>query len=120
MEHPGPKERHLETLLHNTLHSIILTRLIPRTLVQVTLQIRTLPEEEESTGVNTVCDNRTRTVRQRLIQAEPYYSPPPASHSPSRPSIRLHTPLDHPHIRSNRYTLLAILLAHNITPTTHR
>jgi len=49
----SPKERHLETLLHNTLHSIILTRLIPRTLVQVTLQIRTLPEEEESTGVNT-------------------------------------------------------------------
>ncbi|KAH9877901.1 hypothetical protein J1614_003118 [Plenodomus biglobosus] len=49
----SPKERHLETLLHNTLRSIILTRLIPRTLVQITLQIRSLPEEESSTGVNT-------------------------------------------------------------------
>ncbi|KAH9871345.1 hypothetical protein IAQ61_005524, partial [Plenodomus lingam] len=49
----SPKERHLETLLHNTIHSIILARLIPRTLVQITLQIRSLPEVESSTGVNT-------------------------------------------------------------------
>ncbi|KAF2678526.1 hypothetical protein K458DRAFT_376418 [Lentithecium fluviatile CBS 122367] len=49
----SPKERHLETLLHNTLRSIILTRSIPRTLVQITLQVRSLPEEEISTGVNT-------------------------------------------------------------------
>ncbi|KAF2627269.1 hypothetical protein BU25DRAFT_368115 [Macroventuria anomochaeta] len=48
-----PRERHLETLLHNTLRSIILTRLIPRTLVQITLQVRSLPEEDTSTGVNT-------------------------------------------------------------------
>jgi hypothetical protein len=52
---PGPKERHLETLLHNTLHSLILTRLIPRTLVQITLQVRSLPEEDGTTGVNSVC-----------------------------------------------------------------
>jgi len=50
----GPKERHLETLLHNTLRSIILTRLIPRTLVQITLQVRSLSEEEGTTGVNSV------------------------------------------------------------------
>ncbi|CAO2655328.1 Nn.00g103920.m01.CDS01 [Neocucurbitaria sp. VM-36] len=49
----SPRERHLETLLHGTLRGIILTRLIPRTLVQITLQIRSLPEEEASTGVNT-------------------------------------------------------------------
>ncbi|KAF9700202.1 hypothetical protein EKO04_001744 [Ascochyta lentis] len=48
-----PRERHLETLLHNTLRSTILTRLIPRTLVQITLQVRSLPEEDASTGVNT-------------------------------------------------------------------
>ncbi|KAL1606382.1 exosome non-catalytic core subunit rrp46 [Paraconiothyrium brasiliense] len=48
----SPKERQLETLLHNTLRSIILTRSIPRTLVQITLQVRTLPEEEISTGVS--------------------------------------------------------------------
>ncbi|KAF1971043.1 hypothetical protein BU23DRAFT_556321 [Bimuria novae-zelandiae CBS 107.79] len=49
----SPKERHLETLLHNTLRSIILTRSIPRTLVQITLQVRSLPDEESSTGVST-------------------------------------------------------------------
>ncbi|KAF2438566.1 hypothetical protein P171DRAFT_423851, partial [Karstenula rhodostoma CBS 690.94] len=48
----SPKERHLETLLHNTLRSIILTPSIPRTLVQITLQVRSLPDEDSSTGVN--------------------------------------------------------------------
>ncbi|KAF1943733.1 hypothetical protein EJ02DRAFT_399709 [Clathrospora elynae] len=48
-----PRERHLETLIHSTLRSIILTRLIPRTLVQITLQVRSLPEEDASAGVNT-------------------------------------------------------------------
>ena len=50
----NPRERHLETLLHTTLRSIILTRSIPRTLVQITLQVRSLPEEESTTGVNSV------------------------------------------------------------------
>jgi exosome complex component RRP46 len=49
----APRERHLETLLYNTLRSIILTRLIPRTLVQITLQVRSLPEEDTSAGANT-------------------------------------------------------------------
>ncbi|KAF2646186.1 hypothetical protein P280DRAFT_464426 [Massarina eburnea CBS 473.64] len=48
----SPKERHLEMLLHNTLRGIILTRSIPRTLVQITLQVRSLPEEETSCGVS--------------------------------------------------------------------
>jgi exosome complex component RRP46 len=50
----GPQERHLETLLHDTLRSIILTRSIPRTLVQITLQVRSLPGEDGSTGVSPV------------------------------------------------------------------
>lgn len=50
----GPRERHLETLVHNTLRSIILTQSIPRTLVQITLQVRILPEEDSTAGVNTV------------------------------------------------------------------
>jgi exosome complex component RRP46 len=53
-KHQAPRERHLETLVHSTLRSIILTRQIPRTLVQVTLQVRSLPEEDGTTGVNTV------------------------------------------------------------------
>ncbi len=54
-ESKGPKERHLETLLYNSLRSIVLTRLIPRTLVQITLQVRSLPEEDGDAGVNPVC-----------------------------------------------------------------
>ncbi|KAF2011321.1 hypothetical protein BU24DRAFT_397762 [Aaosphaeria arxii CBS 175.79] len=41
-----PRERHLETLVHDTLRSVVLVEKIPRTLVQVTLQVRSLPEEE--------------------------------------------------------------------------
>jgi exosome complex component RRP46 len=52
--HPGPRERHLETLLHSTLRTLILVRSIPRTLVQITLQVRSLPEEDSTTGLNTV------------------------------------------------------------------
>lgn len=40
--------------MSNTLHSIILTRSIPRTLVQITLQVRSLPEEDSSTKINTI------------------------------------------------------------------
>ena len=49
-----PRERHLETLLHYTLRSIILVRQIPRTLVQLTLQVRSLPEEDTPRGINNV------------------------------------------------------------------
>ncbi|OAL05369.1 hypothetical protein IQ06DRAFT_67949 [Phaeosphaeriaceae sp. SRC1lsM3a] len=48
----SPRERHLELLLHNTLRSIILVRMIPRTLVQITLQVRSLPEEEAHMGID--------------------------------------------------------------------
>ncbi|ORX91393.1 hypothetical protein BCR34DRAFT_620633 [Clohesyomyces aquaticus] len=51
----SPKERHLESLVHNTLRSIILTRSIPRTLVQITLQVTSLPEEEAASGVDSAC-----------------------------------------------------------------
>ncbi|USP81983.1 Exosome complex component RRP46 [Curvularia clavata] len=49
----SPRERHLETLVHNTLRSIILMQSIPRTLVQITLQVRSLPEEDSTARVNT-------------------------------------------------------------------
>ncbi|PNS16631.1 Exosome complex component RRP46 [Sphaceloma murrayae] len=42
----GPRERHLETLLHSTFRHIILAHLHPRTLIQITLQILSLPEDE--------------------------------------------------------------------------
>ncbi|OCK79366.1 hypothetical protein K432DRAFT_405635 [Lepidopterella palustris CBS 459.81] len=45
----SPNERHLETLIQATLRHVILVQNFPRTLIQVTLQVRSLPEEQ-STG----------------------------------------------------------------------
>lgn len=50
----GPKERHLETLIHNTLRHVILVRNHPRTLIQVTLQVLTVPEGDAA-------DDRSRS-----------------------------------------------------------
>ncbi|KAF2809050.1 uncharacterized protein BDZ99DRAFT_477528 [Mytilinidion resinicola] len=44
----SPRERHLESLLRTTLQHIILTRAHPRTLIQLTLQITSLPDEESA------------------------------------------------------------------------
>jgi exosome complex component RRP46 len=60
----GPRERHLELLVHSTLRSVILVRAIPRTLVQITLQVRSLPEEDATCGIDSVCPARPR-VRSR-------------------------------------------------------
>lgn len=43
---PGPKERHLESILHSTLRHVILTHNHPRTLIQITLQILNTPDDE--------------------------------------------------------------------------
>lgn len=42
----GPRERHLETLVHNTLRHVLLARMHPRTLIQITLQVLAVPEDE--------------------------------------------------------------------------
>jgi ribonuclease PH len=44
----GPKERHLESLIHATLRDIVLTHMHPRTLIQLTLQIVNTPEQENT------------------------------------------------------------------------
>ncbi|KAF2762732.1 hypothetical protein EJ05DRAFT_471682 [Pseudovirgaria hyperparasitica] len=43
----SPKERHLESIIHSLLRSVILTRKLPRSLIQIVLQVMTLPEESE-------------------------------------------------------------------------
>lgn len=43
---PGPKERHLESLTHSLLRHVILTHDHPRTLIQVTLQVASTPDDE--------------------------------------------------------------------------
>ncbi|KAF2137493.1 uncharacterized protein K452DRAFT_301889 [Aplosporella prunicola CBS 121167] len=40
----SPKERHLETIIHSTLRHIVLVRNFPRTLIQLTLQVLSMPE----------------------------------------------------------------------------
>ncbi|KHJ32069.1 putative exosome complex subunit rrp46 [Erysiphe necator] len=43
----GTRERHLESILQSTLRQIILIYEFPRTLIQVTLQISTTPENDD-------------------------------------------------------------------------
>ncbi|KAK5018578.1 exosome non-catalytic core subunit rrp46 [Cryomyces antarcticus] len=44
------KERHLESILHSTLRHVILIHNYPRTLIQITLQIISTPEDESAFG----------------------------------------------------------------------
>jgi exosome complex component RRP46 len=44
----GTRERHLESILQSTLRQIILIHNFPRTLVQVTLQITSTPENKDA------------------------------------------------------------------------
>lgn len=41
---PGTRERHLESILQTTLQQLILVKNFPRCLVQVVLQMQTVPE----------------------------------------------------------------------------
>jgi hypothetical protein len=114
--HQGPKERHLETLLHNTLRSIILTRLIPRTLVQITLQVRSLPEEDATSGVNTVRLPSLCAQPQFKLTCDldPNYPSPPPPHRPPLPPQRLNSPFHNPNFRPHRapHIVLTTHLAH--------
>lgn len=58
----SPKERHLETLIHNTLRHVILVRNHPRTLIQVTLQVLTVPEGDTA-------DDRSRSSVLSILPA---------------------------------------------------
>ena len=44
----GTRERHLESIIQSTLRQIILIHNFPRTLIQVTLQITSTPENEDA------------------------------------------------------------------------
>ncbi|KAI9730834.1 MAG: exosome non-catalytic core subunit rrp46 [Cirrosporium novae-zelandiae] len=44
------RERHLESLIHNTLRSVVLVQNYPRTLIQVTLQITSTPVDDSVIG----------------------------------------------------------------------
>jgi exosome complex component RRP46 len=46
----GPRERHLESLVHRTLRSLILTHAYPRCLIQLTLQILRTPSASSSSA----------------------------------------------------------------------
>lgn len=44
------KERHLETVIANTLRDVIYTEMFPRQMVQVTLQITKVPVDDNALG----------------------------------------------------------------------
>lgn len=44
----GVKERHLESIVQATLKHVVLIELFPRTMIQVTLQIVGVPEDDSS------------------------------------------------------------------------
>jgi exosome complex component RRP46 len=48
LSHLGTRERHLESILQSTLRQIILIQNFPRTLIQVSLQIMSTPENENA------------------------------------------------------------------------
>ena len=46
----GLRERHLESIIQNTLRHVILVSAHPRTLIQITLQVVSGPEDDSVTG----------------------------------------------------------------------
>ena len=44
------RERHFESILHKVLHQVIKVGMHPRTLIQVTLQVTAVPDEDATTG----------------------------------------------------------------------
>jgi hypothetical protein len=104
MHFSGPKERHLESLIHSTLRDIVLTHMHPRTLIQLTLQIVNTPEQENTLPASFVRVSRflyipTNTNKQHTGPLTPP-SPPKRLHPrlpqrlhPSNQHIHLHNPL---------------------------
>jgi exosome complex component RRP46 len=75
----GPKERHLETLIHSTLRDIVLTHMHPRTLIQLTLQIVNTPEQENTLPASFVRSHASfSTSHSTLTQRPQALSPLPA------------------------------------------
>ena len=46
----GLRERHFESIIRNTLRHVILVSAHPRTLIQITLQVISGPEDDSVTG----------------------------------------------------------------------
>jgi hypothetical protein len=117
----APRERHLETLVHSTLRSIILTRQIPRTLVQVTLQVRSLPEEDSTTGVNTVRPTLPYAPCIQLLTVAVSHSPPTSPpYRPACPPLRFDPPPHDPNFHPHRTTLFPIDKSLPTAPFSHR
>lgn len=65
----GIRERHLESILQSTLRQLILVHNFPRTLIQVTLQITTTPENENASS-KLVQASSVSTSKARLSSVE--------------------------------------------------
>ncbi|KAH8602696.1 hypothetical protein B0O99DRAFT_679685 [Bisporella sp. PMI_857] len=63
----GTRERHLESILQSTLSQIILIHSFPRTLIQVTLQVTSTPEDDNA-GSKLVQANMNLPILPALLQ----------------------------------------------------
>lgn len=64
----GTRERHLESILQATLRQIILIHNFPRTLIQLTLQVTSTPEND-AVGSKLVHANVVRECKRELLKA---------------------------------------------------
>jgi exosome complex component RRP46 len=78
MSRTGPKERHLESLIHSTLRDIVLTHMHPRTLIQLTLQIVNTPEQENLLPASFVRLRHAFSILHALLIQPQALSPLPA------------------------------------------
>ena len=88
----GTRERHLESIIHATLKRIILTRQLPRTLIQLTLQVVSMPDAStynRSAGLSPISVslsnhiNRFDSTRQFKPEANNTDSASPSLSTPS-------------------------------------
>lgn len=78
MSFTGPKERHLESLIHATLRDIVLTHMHPRTLIQITLQIVNTPEQENTLPASFVRFHHAFSASHVVLTQPQALSPLPA------------------------------------------
>jgi hypothetical protein len=94
----GTRERHLESILQSTLRQIILIHNFPRTLIQVTLQITSTPDNEnagsKAVQATSVCAN-VRSLRGVDADTYPEFTNFACTPSNRRPgsTIRVNAPL---------------------------
>ncbi|KAI9813434.1 MAG: exosome non-catalytic core subunit rrp46 [Pycnora praestabilis] len=67
----GTRERHLESILHSTLRHIILVQNHPRTLIQITLQVTSTPENDSASTKDAQSSSAMKRQAHNKLQVLP-------------------------------------------------